>query len=67
MPEKKMMIGLPLALLLGASAIAIGVVPGVRDWIDQTVPWLGINGPKPNKQASFLPRSNEAGGDSVQD
>ncbi len=46
MSQKKLMIGLPVALLLGISAIAIGVVPGVRNWIDQTVPWLGINGPK---------------------
>ena len=46
MSQRKMMLGLPVALLLGGSAIAIGVVPGVRDWIDQTVPWLGINGPK---------------------
>jgi len=46
MSEKKLFIGLPLALILGASAIAIGVVPGVRDWIDQAVPWLGLNGPK---------------------
>ncbi len=46
MSQKKLMIGLPMALLLGGSAIAIGVVPGVRDWIDNTVPWLGINGPK---------------------
>ncbi len=40
------MIGLPAILLLGACAIAIGVVPGVRNWIDQTIPWLGINGPR---------------------
>ena len=46
MSEKRMMIVLPVVLLLGASAIAIGVVPGVRDWVDQTIPWLGINGPK---------------------
>ncbi len=46
MSEKRMMIVLPTVLLLGASAIAIGVVPGVRDWVDQTIPWLGINGPK---------------------
>ncbi len=45
MSQKKLIIGLPVALLLGVSAIAIGVVPGVRDWIDSTVPWLGINGP----------------------
>ena len=46
MSQQKLMIGLPVALLLGACAIAIGVVPGVRNWIDQAVPWLGINGPK---------------------
>ena len=36
MSQKKLIIGLPVALLLGVSAIAIGVVPGVRDWIDST-------------------------------
>lgn len=46
MSQKKLLIGLPVALLLGGSAIAFGVVPGVRDWVDQTIPWLGINGPK---------------------
>ena len=46
MSDKKMTIGLPIALLLGGSAIAFGVVPGVRDWVDNAVPWLGINGPK---------------------
>lgn len=46
MPDKKLTIGLPVALLLGGSAIAFGVVPGVRDWVDNAVPWLGINGPK---------------------
>ena len=46
MSQRKMMLGLPVALLLGGSALAIGVVPGVRDWIDRTVPWLGINGPE---------------------
>ncbi len=46
MSQQKLMIGLPVALLLGAIAIAIGVVPGVRNWIDQAVPGLGINGPK---------------------
>jgi len=45
MSQKKLLIGLPVALLLGGSAIAFGVVPGVRDWVDQTFPWLGINGP----------------------
>ena len=46
MSDNKMMFGLPIAVLLGGSAIAFGVLPGVRDWVDQTVPWLGINGPK---------------------
>ena len=46
MSQKKLLIGLPVALLLGGSAIAFGVLPGVRDWVDQTIPWLGINGPK---------------------
>ena len=45
MSQKKQLIGLPVALLLGGSAIAFGVLPGVRDWVDQTIPWLGINGP----------------------
>jgi multidrug efflux pump subunit AcrA (membrane-fusion protein) len=44
MSQKKLLFGLPVALLLGGSAIAFGVLPGVRDWVDQTVPWLGING-----------------------
>ena len=56
MSQKKLMIGLPVALLLGASAVAIGVVPGVRNWIDQTMPWLGINGPKTTTLAAV---SNE--------
>ena len=46
MSQKKLLIGLPVALLLGGSAIAFGVLPGVRDWVDQTLPWLGINGPQ---------------------
>jgi len=49
MSEKKLTIGLPIALLLGCSAIAFGVLPGVRDWVDQSMPWLGINGPKDTK------------------
>lgn len=53
MSQKKLMIGLPVALLFGASAIAIGVVPGVRNWIDQTMPWLGINGPKATTLAAL--------------
>ena len=67
MPQKKMMIGLPLALLLGVSAFAIGVIPGVRGWIDQTVPWLGINGPRTTKQVSVSEElsNKEAVGDSV--
>ena len=64
MSQKKLMIGLPIALLLGGSAIAIGIVPGVRDWIDQTVPWLGINGPKVTEIASkpIELQSNGVGG-----
>ena len=46
MSDKKLTIGLPIALILGGSAFAFGVVPGVRDWVDRTVPWLGINGPR---------------------
>ena len=53
MSQKRMMIGLPAVLLLGAGAIVIGVVPGVRDWIDQTIPWLGINGPKTTTVSSI--------------
>jgi multidrug efflux pump subunit AcrA (membrane-fusion protein) len=46
MSDKKLTIGLPIAIILGGSALAFGVVPGVRDWVDRTVPWLGINGPR---------------------
>jgi len=46
MSDKKLTLGLPIALLLGGSAIAFGVIPGVRDWVDNAIPWLGINGPK---------------------
>lgn len=37
-------IGIPLAVGLGGTALAIGLVPGVRQWIDLTFPQLGING-----------------------
>lgn len=52
MSDKKLTIGLPIALILGGSAFAFGVVPGVRDWVDRTVPWLGINGPRTVAQTS---------------
>jgi multidrug efflux pump subunit AcrA (membrane-fusion protein) len=55
MADKKLTIGLPIAFVLGGSALAFGVVPGVRDWVDQTVPWLGINGPKSLAQTTKGP------------
>lgn len=64
MAEKRMMIVLPTVLLLGASAIAIGVVPGVRDWVDHTIPWLGINGPKPST-VSLIPKETTADRENV--
>ncbi len=64
MAEKRMMIVLPTVLLLGASAIAIGVVPGVRDWVDQTIPWLGINGPK-QSTVSLIPKETTADRENV--
>ncbi len=46
MTQKSLTLGLPAALLLGGIAIAFGVLPGVRDWVDNAIPWLGINGMK---------------------
>jgi multidrug efflux pump subunit AcrA (membrane-fusion protein) len=46
MSHKSLMLGLPAAILLGGGALAFGLLPGVRDWVDQSIPWLGINGPK---------------------
>lgn len=59
MSQKKLLIGLPAALLLGGSAVAFGVIPGVRDWVDQTVPWLGINGATLSKTESPSNQSNQ--------
>ncbi len=59
MSQKSLMLGLPAALLLGGSAIAIGVLPGVRDWVDQTIPWLGINGVKPSESNSLADRTSD--------
>ena len=50
MSQRKLLIGLPAALILGGGALAFGVVPGVRSWVDQTFPWLGIEGPKANSK-----------------
>jgi multidrug efflux pump subunit AcrA (membrane-fusion protein) len=55
MADKKLTIGLPIALVLGCSALAFGVVPGVRDWVDQMIPWLGINGPRSVAQSQKGP------------
>ncbi len=45
MAERKWFFGLPVVLAFGLAALAIGLVPGVRDWLDSTFPQLGINGP----------------------
>jgi HlyD family secretion protein len=45
MLERKWWFGLPIVLMVGVSAIAVGLVPGVRDWLDTSFPQLGINGP----------------------
>lgn len=44
MTDRKIWIGLPF-VLLGGLALAIGFVPGVRNWFDATFPQFGINGP----------------------
>ncbi len=51
MIDRKWYVGLPLAVAVGGSALAIGLVPGVRSWLDQTFPQLGING-QPSSSAS---------------
>ncbi len=53
MSQKSLMLGLPAAILLGGSAIAFGVFPGVRDWVDQSMPWLGINGTRQSASDSM--------------
>jgi multidrug efflux pump subunit AcrA (membrane-fusion protein) len=45
MAERKWFFGLPVVLAFGLAALAIGLVPGVRNWLDSTFPQLGINGP----------------------
>ena len=45
MAERKWLFGLPVVLAFGVAALAIGLVPGVRNWLDSTFPQLGINGP----------------------
>ena len=60
MSQKKLFIGLPAAVLLGGSALAFGVVPGVRDWVDQMIPWLGINGPKVSSTLDESKQANQS-------
>ena len=45
MAERKWLFGLPVVLAFGVAALAIGLVPGARNWLDSTFPQLGINGP----------------------
>ena len=52
MAERKWFFGLPVVLAFGLAALAIGLVPGVRNWLDSTFPQLGINGPSPATQSS---------------
>jgi multidrug efflux pump subunit AcrA (membrane-fusion protein) len=52
MAERKWFFGLPFVLALGLAALAIGIVPGVRNWLDSTFPQLGINGPSLETQRS---------------
>ena len=52
MAERKWLFGLPVVLAFGVAALAIGLVPGVRNWLDSTFPQLGINGPSPATQSS---------------
>jgi hypothetical protein len=51
MIDRKWYVGLSLAVAVGGSALAIGVVPGVRSWLDKSFPQLGING-QPSSPAS---------------
>jgi hypothetical protein len=51
--DRKWLFGIPI-VLIGGAAMAVGLVPGVRDWFHGTFPQLGINGPaetKSNKPA----------------
>lgn len=59
MSHKSLMLGLPAAILLGGSAIAFGVLPGVRDWVDKAIPWLGINGMRPSDSNQIAERAAE--------
>ncbi|MCY2977830.1 MAG: HlyD family efflux transporter periplasmic adaptor subunit [Planctomycetota bacterium] len=52
MAERKWLFGLPVVLAFGVAALAIGLVPGVRNWLDSTFPQLGINGPSLETQRS---------------
>jgi multidrug efflux pump subunit AcrA (membrane-fusion protein) len=52
MAERKWFFGLPVVLAFGLAALAIGLVPGVRNWLDSTFPQLGINGPSLATQSS---------------
>jgi hypothetical protein len=52
MIDRKWYVGLPLAVAVGGSALAIGLVPGVRSWLDLAFPQLGINGQPSSLAAS---------------
>jgi len=52
MAERKWLFGLPVVLAFGVAALAIGLVPGVRNWLDSTFPQLGINGPNAATQSN---------------
>ena len=52
MAERKWFFGLPVVLAFGLAALAIGLVPGVRNWLDSAFPQLGINGPSLATQSS---------------
>ena len=52
MAERRWLFGLPVVLAFGLAALAIGLVPGVRNWLDSAFPQLGINGPSLTTQSS---------------
>lgn len=60
MAERKRFFGLPVVLAFGLAALAIGLVPGVRNWLDSTFPQLGINGPSGAANSNGTTNSNGA-------
>lgn len=59
MSENKWIWSLPIVVLLGVCAMAIGIVPGVRDWFDSTFPQLGIG----QSQIAFTSKPDSASRD----